>query len=212
MAVKIASPTVVVKMSTPSLYRQTTSQRTMNEILGHLREEHSSIICVYGMGGIGKTTLMKAINKKLIETREFEVVICVTLSKDLNLERIQKEIINMLGLDFNDHDSDSKRRTQRLNWLEMKRFLLILDDLWHEINLDHVGVPNPNVQNRSKIAITTRLVEVCNDMVADAKIRVNTLTEEEACDLFVDNAKEVARQPLIEKIAKDVERECDGLP
>lgn len=154
------------------------------------------------MGGIGKTTLMKAINNKLIETQEFEVVIWVTLSKELNLERIQKEIIYMLGLDFNDHDSDSKRHAQILNWLEMKRFLLILDDLWHEINLDHVGVPNPNVQNRSKIVVTTRLVEVCNNMVADAKIRANTLTKEEAWDLLVDKAKEVPGCLLLKRVLK----------
>lgn len=57
-------------------------------------------------------------------------------------------------------------------------------------NFYKIGIP-PNKRNRSKIAITTQLSEVCTDMSADAKIKVNILTDAEAWLLVVDNGGEV---------------------
>ncbi|RWR91389.1 putative disease resistance protein [Cinnamomum micranthum f. kanehirae] len=92
------------------------------------------------------------------------------------------------------------------------RYLLIIDDLWQKIDLENVGIPVPNRQNGSKIAITMRLVHVCHDMLADAKIRMQTLTKGEAWELFVANVGEVDWEPHIQDIAANVVEECGGMP
>ncbi|KAJ8628022.1 hypothetical protein MRB53_021329 [Persea americana] len=195
---------------------QSSAQRTMEKIWNLLHDEHTSVIYIYGMGGIGKTTLMKAINNKLRATREFDYVIWVTVSKELNLERVQEEIMGRLRLGFNENDSCQDRSVQLRNYLSNKRYMLILDDLWNPIDLIGIGIP-PTKENRSKIAITTRnanmsVVQVFSDMKAE-RIRVETLTEDEAWDLFAANdGKEVVHQPHIKDVAKEVAMECGGLP
>ncbi|RWR88324.1 putative disease resistance protein [Cinnamomum micranthum f. kanehirae] len=211
--ITMSSPRRVMEMEMPTslVHGQSSTQATMEKIWDHLHDEHTSIICVYGMGGVGKTTLMKAINNKLQATGDFEYVIWITVSKEVNLQRIQKEIMGRLRLRFNEQDSSNDLSMKLREFLSKTRYMLILDDLWDFINLFEVGIPI-NKENRSKIAITTRLFEVCNDMMADAKIRANTLTEAEAWDLFAANVGEVVHHPAIEDIAKHVVMECGGLP
>ncbi|XXG69462.1 hypothetical protein AAC387_Pa06g2321 [Persea americana] len=213
--VAMSSPPRVKEMDVPTV-GQSSAQRTKEKIWNLLHDEHTSVIYIYGMGGIGKTTLMKAINKKLKATREFDYVIWVTVSKEFNLERVQKEIMGWLRLDFSEQDSYSNRSMQLHQYLTDKRYMLILDDLWNPINLIEIGLPT-NKENRSKIVITTRIanmptVQVFSDMKVE-KIRVETLTEDEAWDLFAANVgKEVVHQPHIEDVAKAVAKKCGGLP
>ncbi|XXG69409.1 hypothetical protein AAC387_Pa06g2287 [Persea americana] len=195
---------------------QSSAQRTMEKIWNLLHDEDTSVIYIYGMGGIGKTALMRAINNKLQATGEFDYVIWVTVSKELNLQRIQKEIMRRLHLEFDEDDSYQGRSMQLRQFLTDKRYMLILDNLWNSIALSEIGIPT-NKENRSKIAITTRManmsgVQVCSDMKAE-KIRVETLTEDEAWDLFAAKVgKEVVSRPDIEDVAKDVVKKCGGLP
>ncbi|XXG69407.1 hypothetical protein AAC387_Pa06g2286 [Persea americana] len=230
-------PRVMAEKDVPTV-GQSSAQRTMEQIWNLLHDEHTSVIYIYGMGGIGKTTLMKAISNKLRAfyqkkgkkeenkgggkkeelraTREFDYVIWVTVTKQLNLQTIQNEIMSRLHLNFNENASYQDRSTQLCEYLSNNRYMLILDDLWNPIDLSEIGIPT-NKENRSKIAITTRnanmsAVRVCSDMKAE-KIRVETLTEDEAWDLFAAKVgKEVVSQPHIKDVAKDVAKKCGGLP
>ncbi|KAJ8628030.1 hypothetical protein MRB53_021337 [Persea americana] len=221
-------PLRVIKMDVPTV-GQSSAQRSMEKIWNLLHDEHSSVICIYGMGGIGKSTLMKAINNKfwafyqeiekkeeLPATREFDYVIWVTVSKQPDLNKIRKEIMSRLHLKFDENDSDQDRSVQLHEWLSNKRYVLILDDLWNSFELSKVGIPT-NKENGSKIAITTRIanmsaVQVCSDMRAE-NIRLETLTEDEAWDLFAANVgMEVVLRPHIKDVANDVVMECGGLP
>ncbi|KAJ8627998.1 hypothetical protein MRB53_021305 [Persea americana] len=211
----MSSPPKVREMDVPTV-GQSSAQRNLDKIWDLLHDEHTGVIYIYGMGGIGKTTLMKAINNKLQATSEFDYVIWVTVSKELNLERVQEEMMDRLQLNFSEHDSYSKRSMQLRRYLTDKRYMLILDDLWNSINLSEIGIP-PNKENRSRTVITTRIanmsvVQVFSDMNVE-KIRVEILTEDEAWDLFAGNVgKEVVHQPHIKDVAKDVVMECGGLP
>ncbi|XP_058092036.1 disease resistance protein At4g27190-like [Magnolia sinica] len=188
---------------------QSTSEQTLEEIWQCLQDEESRIICLYGMGGIGKTTLMKAINNRLVGTQDFDIVLWVTVSKELKIERIQKEIGHELNLFFLDGE---QKRDKLFTTLKDMKYMLILDDLWRDFDLEEAGIPLPNGQNRCKIAITTRFIQVSNAMEADKHIRVKTLTSEESWNLFCDKAGDVARLPGIQPLAEEVVNECSGLP
>ncbi|XP_058106544.1 probable disease resistance protein At4g27220 [Magnolia sinica] len=186
--------------------QQSTSEETMEEIWQCLQDEENGVVGVYGMGGIGKTTLMKAINNRCTETRDFDVVIWITVSKDLNLGSIQEEIGNRLGMQFGINE---EKRIKLFAQLKNVRYLLILDDLWEEFSLNQVGIPKPDKQNRCKIMITTRSVAVCNAMGAHKSIKVRALTREEAWNLFCGNA---VLSSEIRPVAEKVVEECSGLP
>lgn len=76
------------------------------------------------------------------------------------------------------------------------------------------GVPPPDAQNRSKIVFTTCSEEVCKEMSAQTKIKVEKLAWERAWDLFKKNVGEdtVKSHPDIAKVAQEVAARCDGLP
>lgn len=62
-------------------------------------EEPVGIVGLYGMGGVGKTTLLTQINNKFLETPvSFDFVIWIVVSKDLQLEKIQEGIAKKIGL------------------------------------------------------------------------------------------------------------------
>lgn len=47
------------------------TKSAMNQIIELLKSDDSRTVCVYGMGGIGKTTLVKKVGKKAKEEKLF---------------------------------------------------------------------------------------------------------------------------------------------
>ncbi|GMN69252.1 hypothetical protein TIFTF001_038317 [Ficus carica] len=144
-------------------------------------------IGVWGMGGVGKTTLIKNLNNKLISGstsssgRPFSIVIWVTVSKKLDEKRIQQEMAERLGLKVNSEDNVEKMAIllhQRL--LKEEKFLLILDDVWEKIDLDRLGVPSHETHKGSRIILTSRSSEVCREMMVDFELKVNTTLQSES--------------------------------
>ena len=65
-------------------------QSQLEQVWRCLVEESVGIIGLYGMGGVGKTTLLTHINNKFLESpTSFDCVIWAVVSKDLQLEKIQ---------------------------------------------------------------------------------------------------------------------------
>ncbi|KAJ9189845.1 hypothetical protein P3X46_001097 [Hevea brasiliensis] len=192
-------------------------ENMLDKVWSCLIQEHVGIIGLYGMGGVGKTTLLTQINNRFINTsHDFDVVIWVTVSKDLRLEKVQDEIGEKIG--FFEEKWHTKRIDEKAvdiyNVLRKKKFVLLLDDVWERVNLIRLGVPFPDGQNSSKVVFTTRSETVCSLMDAQKKIKVETLEWEEAWKLFRDKVGEdiLGIHPDIPHLAQAVARECDGLP
>ncbi|GKV32633.1 hypothetical protein SLEP1_g41227 [Rubroshorea leprosula] len=99
-----------------------------------------------------------------------------------------------------------------------KPYLLILDDVWSRFELEDVGVPEPNVSNGCKLVLTTRLQEVARSMGC-RRIKVETLSKDEALKLFLNKVGDAALSCTgggikrdLESTLKDIVDECDGLP
>jgi len=116
---------------------------------------------VWGAGGIGKTTLVKNLNNELkqidVSIRSklsFGVVIWVTVPKPpIDIRKVQAQIVSRLNLEVDNEGSEiniASKIYKRLHEQE-KSFLVILDDVWEAIDLDNVGVPQPEDHARSKV-------------------------------------------------------------
>ncbi|KAG5392094.1 hypothetical protein IGI04_022057 [Brassica rapa subsp. trilocularis] len=171
---------------------------------------------IYGMGGVGKTTLLARINNKFdVEKNEFDVVIWVVVSKDLQYKGIQDQILRRLRADQElEKETEEKKASFIDNILRRKKFILLLDDLWSEVDLNKIGVPRPTQENGSKIVFTTRSKKVCSDMEADDKLQIDCLPANEAWELFRSIVGEdlLNLHPDIPKIAKTISEKCYGLP
>ncbi|CAA7061043.1 unnamed protein product, partial [Microthlaspi erraticum] len=180
-----------------------------------LMEDGPRTLGLYGMGGVGKTTLLARINNKFLEVlNEFDVVLWAVVSKDLQTESIQKQILKRLGLAKKwEHETEEEKASAIYKNLERKKFVLLLDDLSSKVDLNKVGVPPVTLQNGSKIVFTTRSMGICKDMEADDEMKVNCLSPGEAWELF---RKTVGEVPLkshdIATLARKVADKCCGLP
>lgn len=150
-------------------------ESTFEKVWRCLEEESVGIIGLYGMGGAGKTTLLTQINNKFLDSpNNFDVVIWVVVSQDVQPEKIQGKIGNKIGL----FDESWKNRTFEEKALDIykslskRKFVLLLDDIWERVDLIKVGVPLPSTKIISKIVFTTRSIDVCGLMEAHKNIRV----------------------------------------
>ncbi|KAJ6857933.1 disease resistance protein [Populus alba x Populus x berolinensis] len=180
-----------------------------------LMNDEVSTIGIYGMGGVGKTTMMKHIYNKLLERRGISrCVYWVTVSQDFSIERLQNLIAKCLGLDLSSEDDDLRRAVKLSKNLRKKqKWILILDDLWNTFELHEVGIPEPVDLKGCKLIMTSRSERVCQWMDRRREIKVKPLLESEAWDLFKEKlGRDITLSPEVEGIAVDIARECAGLP
>ncbi|XP_039140411.1 disease resistance protein At4g27190-like [Dioscorea cayenensis subsp. rotundata] len=172
-------------------------------------------IGVYGMGGVGKTTIMTQVYNQLRTMDDFEIVIWVTVSSSFNEKELQNRIAEGLDCQLSS-SADLMSRAQVLHeaFRRRRNFVIILDDIWERVSLQNVGIPEPDGSNRSKVVWTTRSMNVCNSMESEKEIKVGGLTDEEAWSLFKEKvgAEDVIMSTEILPIAKQVAKECGGLP
>ncbi|XP_019057907.1 PREDICTED: LOW QUALITY PROTEIN: probable disease resistance protein At5g63020 [Tarenaya hassleriana] len=200
--------------------QQPTGQEVLLEnAWGHLMDDGVGTLGLYGMGGVGKTTLLKQINNKLHEeTCKFDIVIWVVVSSVVQVHSIQEEIAEKLG--FNNFNSDGWKHKKAqdkaadiYNVLTRKRFVLLLDDIWSKVDLTEIGVPSPTRENGCKVVFTTRSKEVCGRMGANPEIEVECLSSDDAWDLFKKKVGEITlSHPQIPELAQITFRKCRGLP
>ncbi|KAG8490043.1 hypothetical protein CXB51_016105 [Gossypium anomalum] len=204
---------VVVRPEEQPIALESTIQKAWSCIV----DKDVGIIGLYGLGGVGKTTLLTKLNNKFSTTpNDFEVVIWALVSKDSDVGKIQDRIGRNLGI--SDHSwkntSVDQKATYIYGVLRKKRFVVLLDDLWERVDLKQVGIPKPNQENGSKLIFTTRNLEVCGEMGAQKKIKVECLETERAWELFQDNVGDetLNSHPDIPNLAKQVAERCGGLP
>ncbi|KAI5386402.1 disease resistance protein RPS5 isoform X1 [Lathyrus oleraceus] len=189
----------------------------VHKVWNSLEDDTVGVIGLYGMGGAGKTTLMKRIHNEL-GTREhsFDLVLWIVVSRDSDINKLMNDISNKLGIEegFWNRSTQDQRVSKIYDRLKGKKFLLMLDDLWGKLELEAIGVPDPEKNNKSKVMFTTRSEDVCGKMQAQKKLKVECLSDEEAFDLF---CKKVGDETLkchseIPKLAREMAKECRGLP
>ncbi|KAH7520849.1 hypothetical protein FEM48_Zijuj08G0189500 [Ziziphus jujuba var. spinosa] len=199
-----------VELVTTTLVGQT-FQINKNAIRECLMSDKVSKIGIYGMGGVGKTTLVTHIHDELY-IRSNDSVAWVTVSQNFGIRKLQNDIATAMELQI-ENDDDERRRAARLAQDLRKRnnFVLILDDVWQHFPLDRVGIPTSG--NGFKLIITSRSLEVCRRIGCEEYIKVEPLPEKEAWELFTEKLGHDNTLSLeIEPIAKSLIKKCSGLP
>ncbi|KAF7123373.1 hypothetical protein RHSIM_Rhsim12G0032100 [Rhododendron simsii] len=186
---------------------------TRDMVLDKLQDESSAKIGIWGMGGVGKTVVLQLLNNYYHDIKTFfDLVIWVTVSKSPNIRNLQNEVGMRLSIEINANESDDRVARKLFTRLEGKKYLLLLDDVWDEVDLSVVGFPNANQQNGCKVVLTTRKKEVCRKMKTDAEVSILVLPNEEAWEMFSSGVGHIAMLSTIKTYAQDIVRECDGLP
>ncbi|XVF42830.1 hypothetical protein PTKIN_Ptkin01aG0396900 [Pterospermum kingtungense] len=188
-------------------------KQKFNEILEALKDPSVNIIGVYGMGGVGKTTLVKEVARKVKDDKSFDAVVMAAVTQIPDIQKIQDQIADMLGLTFAEQSlvGRASRLCQRLE--KEKKLLLVLDDIWAGLNMMEVGIPFGDDHKGCKVLLTSRDLDVVlNDMDAQKKVQLNVLRPEEAWDLFKKTAGNIVESPELGSTAIKIAKKCGGLP
>ncbi|KAJ7950612.1 Disease resistance protein [Quillaja saponaria] len=174
-------------------------------------------IAICGMGGVGKTTLVKEIVTIVKANNLFDEIVMTVVSQSPDLSKMQGDIAGGIGLDELDRYNNVKTRASKLlkKLMDIKRILIILDDVSSDqLDLELIGLPSRDQNPGCKILLTSRNKEVCYRLGCQMKdiFVLTLLSKNEAWDLFKEMAGNLVDNPEINPVAQEIAQECGQLP
>jgi len=185
----------------------------LNEMMLALKDPNIFIIGVYGMGGVGKTTLVKELAWQAENDEPFSAVVMATITGSPDVIEIQGQIADSLDLKFNKETKEGRARELRERITKEKSILVVLDDIWGRLDLTELGIPFGNDHKGCKVVVTSRdLNLLSSEFGTQREFRLEVLHEEDSWQLFEKMAGDVVQNFNIKPIAVEVARCCSGLP
>ncbi|CAL5381526.1 unnamed protein product [Camellia sinensis] len=189
-------------------------------IAKHLvREERQCrVVSIWGMGGLGKTTLAKKVYNQSDVRRHFDSFAWTFISQQCNTREVLEDIL--IGL--TSPSLDERKKIKIMNHGELvaelfqfqsqKKCLVVIDDIWKAQDWEILSPAFPNKKDTgSKILLTTRIEEVAS--YADQQHNLRHLTEDESWKLFEKKAStEFELSTKMMELGKEMVKQCGGLP
>ncbi|XP_044467794.1 disease resistance protein At4g27190-like [Mangifera indica] len=195
--------------------------QVFQEIMDTLKDGTVYIIGVYGMGGVGKTTLVKKIAWQVKEDKLFHEVAIAEVTPTPDNKKIQEKIAFDLGLEFRQENEFERAGLLRKRIEKEKNLLVILDNIWTKLDLDTIGIPFEDAKTERKdgkirpctILLTSRKRDVLSkDMKTQENILVDTLSYEDTWNLFRKIVGDSAESSEFHPLAVEFVTRCSGLP
>ncbi|KAG4149641.1 hypothetical protein ERO13_D05G346400v2, partial [Gossypium hirsutum] len=190
------------------------SETAFYQIIEALKDENINMIGLWGMGGVGKTTLAHEVGSQAQKLNLFDKVVITVVSQKPNFKIIQDQIAQYIGFDMK---NEQGRRSEQELWLRLKnepRILIVLDDIWESINLkEKIGIPIGDDHKGCKVLLTTRRHQVCQAMDCQNLVQLGCLNDDEAWTLFEKKAGlDDFSDDSIKILANQIVKKCEGLP
>ncbi|XP_037458519.1 disease resistance protein RGA5-like [Triticum dicoccoides] len=183
-------------------------------------KEQLKTISIVGVGGLGKTTLTKAVYEKI--KAQFNRVAFVPVGQNPDIKKVFKDLLYELD---NEKFSDIHNTTRDENllikqisdYLVDKRYLIVIDDIWEEEIWRFINCALYKNNLRSRVITTTRNVsvsEACLSSSDDMIHKMKPLSDEDSQILFhrrIFQSEEKCPEDL-QAVSREILKKCGGVP
>ncbi|KAH0641303.1 hypothetical protein KY285_037889 [Solanum tuberosum] len=179
-------------------------------------EHEVRMVGICGVGGIGKTTLAKAIYNRIFQQFDGSCFLSDVRSKteELGLIKLQKKLLNQI-LKTKEFEVDSVAEGVNLikARLGSQKVLIVLDDVDHRSQLESLTRERSWFGSGSEIIITTRDEHLLYGLTTSEIYQAKLLNDNEAQQLFSRHAFNSFSPPQeYDELAQDIIKYSGGLP
>ncbi|KAG1326572.1 putative disease resistance protein RGA3 [Cocos nucifera] len=180
-------------------------------------EKKVVVVPVVGMGGLGKTTLVKLVYGDGRIKGYFDLRIWICVSEDFDIRRLARAMIECVTQEDCRLLELESMQLHLQSLLRARKFLLVLDDVWNENEgkWEDFKCLLTGGARGSKVIVTTRNERIAMMMGSVAPFQLKGLADEDCWTLFrhkafgIERAKET---PSLEAIGKEIVKKCGGVP
>ncbi|XXG72466.1 hypothetical protein AAC387_Pa07g1558 [Persea americana] len=197
-------------------------EENKDELIGWLKEKEPqrSVVSVVGMGGLGKTTLVTKVFNSPAVKQHFQCYAWISVSKPYKIEELLQRLVEELYVSTKEDLPDDIRQVNYrrlvqmlLSYLQDKRYVIVLDDVWTRKAWNDISMAIPNNQCGSRVMLTTRNRELG---VEDKVFRLQPLDETDSWALFCRkafwNIPNKSCPHELKRVAEAIVGNCEGLP
>ncbi|PRQ19016.1 putative P-loop containing nucleoside triphosphate hydrolase, leucine-rich repeat domain, L [Rosa chinensis] len=183
------------------------------------------VVPIVGMGGLGKTTLVKQVYEDPKVQKRFKVHAWITVSQSFKTSQLLRHMINNIFKviqkpvpeDEEVETMDNNQLRERIKkLLQNSRYLIVLDGIWHISDWDAINHVMPNNNRGSRVMLTTRYVNVASASCLgnhDMLYHLEPLSPEDSWTLFCKKTFHgESCPPNLEEICQSILMKCRGLP
>ncbi|XBH97651.1 hypothetical protein VPH35_127298 [Triticum aestivum] len=204
--------------STDIFGRDDDKERVVKLLLEQQHQQKVQVLPIFGMGGLGKTTLAKMVYNDQKVQQHFQLKMWHCVSDNFDVSAILKSIIKLANGTCDQADSIQILQKKLDEVIGRKRFFLVLDDVWNEEKRMWEDELKPLLCSvggqGSVIVVTCRSKQVATIMATLKPHELAFLGEEDSWELFSNKAfsSGVEEQAELVTIGRRIVNKCGGLP
>ncbi|XP_066340594.1 putative disease resistance protein RGA3 isoform X2 [Miscanthus floridulus] len=202
----------------PIIGRNIEKKEIINLLCAGSNNEETSIVAIYGLGGMGKSTLAQQIYND-VGFKKYDHRIWVYVSRDFSLRKIGTSIISLLPIEGGQQNRDTMEAINQCidNQLHGKKILIILDDLWEEKDTElgklrsmlHVGKKGGMID----VIVTTPNEDIARNVSTSKAYKLQPLKDDTCWEIIKRTSKfeHKHNQERLKQIGLDIAKKCGGM-
>ncbi|CDP19241.1 unnamed protein product [Coffea canephora] len=195
------------------------------ELISKILNDHSQlkVVSVVGMGGLGKTTLVKKVYDDAAVKKQFQSHAWITVSQNSQFSEIIKNLMQQL---YNEIRQPVPPEVEFMDvlmlsefvrdFLRERRYILVLDDVWSIAAWEAIKCILPDCNTASCVVLTTRIADVASASCLGSLnfiYKMKPLSDKQSWTLFCNRTfQSNDSPPNLEEVAKKILKKCEGLP